>query len=100
LSTLPASFFGSASRITTCSGILNFATPRFRAETPRRLAMSGCCARQPADDYRAGAFTGLRIGQADDGDLGDIRVADQQVLHFLGRNVLAIANDDVLECVR
>ena len=39
----------------------------------------------------------VRIGHADDGDVGHLGVRVEEVLHLLGRDVLTLADDDVLE---
>jgi Ser-tRNA(Ala) deacylase AlaX len=49
------------------------------------------------NDYGAGALTGFCIRQAHNRNFRDIRMDAQNVFHFLGRDILAIANDDVLE---
>ncbi len=46
-------------------------------------------------DNRARPLSGPIVGQPDDGDLGDAGMAGQDVLDFLGRDVLAVADDDV-----
>ena len=43
------------------------------------------------------ALAGPGIGHADDRDVGDLRVAVQHVLDLGGRDVLRVADDDVLE---
>ncbi len=55
----------------------------------RRRAIAG-------NDDGTGAFAGARIGQPDHGDVGDVRLGDQQVLDLLGRDVLAVADDQIL----
>src|ERR1700743_3083672 len=52
----------------------------------------GCGA---GDHDGAGPLSGAVVGQADDGDFGDPGVAGQNVLHLLGGDVLAVADDDV-----
>ena len=47
-------------------------------------------------DHGTGTLAGARIGQADDRDFGNLRMADQNIFDFLGRDILAVANDDVL----
>src|ERR1700722_18848253 len=47
-------------------------------------------------DDSAGAFAGALVGNADDSDLRDARVAHQDVLDLLRRDVLSVADDDVL----
>ena len=48
-------------------------------------------------DHRAYPFAPLPVGQADDGDFGDLRVLIQEILDVLGADVLALADDDVLD---
>ena len=48
-------------------------------------------------DHRAGALALLRVGQADDRDVADLGVGVEHVLDLLGADVLALADDDVLE---
>ena len=48
------------------------------------------------DDDGARPLPGALVGHADDRDLGDARMVDEHVLDFLGRDVLAVADDDVL----
>ena len=43
------------------------------------------------------ALAALGVGQADHRDVGDLGVREEQVLDLLGRDVLALADDDVLE---
>src|SRR5690349_2113454 len=45
---------------------------------------------------RARAFAGALVGDTDDCDLRNARVADQDVLDLLGGDVLSVADDDVL----
>src|SRR5690348_15959666 len=47
-------------------------------------------------DDGAGAFARALVGHSDHGDLGDTRMADEDVLDLLGRDVLSVADDDVL----
>ena len=49
------------------------------------------------DDHRDRALAGARIGHADDRDFRDPRMAGEQVLDLLGADVLAVADDDVLD---
>src|SRR5688572_7286911 len=42
-------------------------------------------------------FAARRVGQPDDGHVADLRVFVDQILDFLRTDVLALANDDVLE---
>ena len=80
--------------MTTCSGALNFATPLL-CSSASRLATSGLgCTR--GHDHRTCPLSGAVVGQADDRDFGDAGVVGEQVLDFLGRDVLAVADDDVL----
>ena len=44
----------------------------------------------------AGPLPGAGIGQTDDGDLRDAGMADENVFDLFGRDVLAVADDDVL----
>ena len=53
-----------------------------------------------ADDHGARPLAAVGVGQADDGGVGDRRMGVQQVLDLLGRDVLALADDDVLEPAR
>src|SRR5690606_15521471 len=46
--------------------------------------------------HRHGPFPGTRVRDADDGDLVHVWMGEQEVLHFLGSDVLALADDDVL----
>ena len=46
---------------------------------------------------RAAAFAHHRVREPDDRDLGDVGVRVQDVLDLLGRDVLALADDDVLQ---
>ena len=48
------------------------------------------------NDRRAGSLAGARIGQTDDRDFVDVRMLPEVVLHLLWRDVLPVANDDVL----
>src|SRR5262249_30741674 len=43
-----------------------------------------------------GTLSGAGIRQPDDRDFSDSRMADEDVLDLFGRNVLAVANDDIL----
>ncbi len=94
MSTFPASFFGNASHVSTRSGTLNLATP-WPSRNVAQIVDSGCRGRG-RDDHRARPFARPRVGHPDDRHLGDVRMADEQVLDFLGRDVLAVADDDVL----
>ena len=48
-------------------------------------------------DHRAYPFAGVGVGDADDRHVGHRRQGDQQVLDLLGRDVLPLADDHVLE---
>ena len=94
LRTLPAALRGSASQISDLLGdledrrALRVEEGAQRRDVRARLAVG--------HDHRAGALAGARVGQADDGDVGDVGMLDEQVLDLLGRDILAVADDDVL----
>ena len=48
-------------------------------------------------DERDGHLAAVVVGDAEHRDVGDLRVRVEHVLDFLGRDVLALADDDVLE---
>ena len=48
------------------------------------------------DNGRAGVLPGAGIGDPDDRDLRDLWMRDEDVFDFLGRDVLSVADDDVL----
>jgi len=48
-------------------------------------------------DHGAHPLAGALIGQADHRDVGDQRMATQNVLDLRGRDVLRVADDDVLQ---
>ena len=81
-------------RSTTCSGILNFATPRPRAG-PRRSARSG--SRRSDATMTAHARSPVRgSGTPTTATSAMSGMADEDVLDLLRRDVLAVADDDVL----
>ena len=93
-STFPASFFGSASQIDHLLGHLELrdAVP---SRNSRSAATSGPGRR--AATITAHARSPVRgVGQPDHRHLGDAGMADEDVLDLLGRDVLAVADDDVL----
>ncbi len=47
--------------------------------------------------HRTGSLARLRVGQPDHGHVGDGRVGVEEVLDLLGRDVLAMADDHVLQ---
>ena len=50
-----------------------------------------------AHDERDRHLAPIVVGDAEHRDVGDLRVAVEHVLDFLGRDVLALAHDDVLD---
>src|SRR5262249_49344678 len=48
-------------------------------------------------DHSADALAALAVGQADHGDVADLRVGVEDVLDLLGGDVLPLADDHVLE---
>ena len=48
-------------------------------------------------DERDDHLAAVVVGDAEHGDVGDLRVRVEHVLDFLGRDVLALADDDVLD---
>ena len=71
-----------------------------RRPCPRRYStMSSKAKDWPSCDghHCAGPLAGLRVGQADDRHVGHGRVGVEEVLHLLGRDVLAVADDHVLQ---
>ena len=81
--------------ISSCSGIFWRITPR-----PSMKVRTSASVSAPAPGRRtdagADALAARRIGHADHGDVGDLRVRRQLVLDALGGEVLALADDDVL----
>ena len=47
-------------------------------------------------DHRADPFASFQVGQANHGHCGDFGVGVEDVLDFFSRDVLAFADDDVL----
>ena len=72
-----------------------------RARSPcsaRAMSRSvGGSAASVAHDERDGHLAPLVVGDAEHRDVGDLRVAVEHVLDFLGRDVLTLADDDVLD---
>src|SRR4051812_34630376 len=47
-------------------------------------------------DHCTGTLTCPCVGKADNGDFRNFRMADEDVLYLLRRDILSVANDDVL----
>ena len=97
LSTLRSvSLRGSASTTTSCSGVLNLTSPAVR-EIRHHLVELEDLARGGLLDDGAHPLAPLAVGQPDHRHVADPGVRVQQVLDLLGRDVLALADDDVLQ---
>ena len=55
------------------------------------------CGAVAQHDHRAGALAARRVGETDHRDVGDVGVLVQHVFHLLGRDVLTLADDHILE---
>ena len=94
LSSFPTFVRGRASRSSTRSGHLNFATSRAREVVAQVLEGDG---RAVGGEVGAAAFPEPRVGHRDEGGLDDVRVGEQQQLDLLGVDLLAAAVDEVLD---
>ena len=84
---------GSASTTITRSGVLNRAMPRCCEPRARRVDVE----RRRADDERGDAFAHELVGVADHHRLAHVGVRFELVLDLGGRDVLAAADDHVLQ---
>ena len=92
---LPAGLRGTSSTSSSCSG-----TAFTRSPCSRRYAAMVGEVELLAPGHRhdrAGPLTRLRVGEADHGHVGHGRMPVEQVLHLLGRDVLPVPDDHVLE---
>ena len=92
----PVAARGRSARTTSCSGIfcvISFASRQYATISSK---VSGLGALGGLDD-RADPLAAFGVGEADDRDVLDLRVRVEQVLDLLGADVLALADDDVLE---
>ena len=90
--TLFAAFRGSASTNSMRRGFLK-PDSRAAAKAPSAAVERGAGARH---DHRGHLLAPLRVRRADDGDVGDVGVRAQDVLHLDRRDVLAAGDDQVL----
>jgi hypothetical protein len=91
--TLPVGVLGSSSTISRLSGYFWRAMPR----PSRKVVRCQCRVRARAgDDHGAATLHQSRIRYRHHGDVRDVRVGVEEVLHLLGADVLSAAQDDVL----
>ena len=94
LSTLPLALRGKSSMVSSCSGIFCFARPASRQYVTISLKASVAPSRSTTTAQQRSPRA---VGKTDDRDVGDRGVGVENVLDLFGRDVLAFANDDVLE---
>ena len=96
LRTLPNELWGSESTSSSCSGHFCTARPRLRQWFARSARVGGGDVGRRHHE-RAHALAGARIGCGDDRDVDDRGVLVERFLDLQRRDVLGVADDDVLD---